>query len=110
MDMDDERARIRMAEGDVSEQTGSIPQLVITPVESKFVAFLWVAPVSALHLKPGFHYLNEVKIGIQLYVKLCVMKPRQLHFYLLESVLFLRRCWCRCQGWKFFRIFVSVWL
>lgn len=83
-DMDNERARIRMAEGDVSEQTGSIPQLVITPVESKFVAFLWVAPVSALHLKPGFHCLNEVKIGIQLYVKLCVMKPRQLHFYLLE--------------------------
>lgn len=77
-------ARIGVAEGDVSEETGSIPQLVITPVESKFMTFLWIAAVSALHLKLGFHYLNEMKISIQLYVKLCVIKHRLLHFYLLE--------------------------
>lgn len=64
MDTDNERARIRMAEGDVSEKTGSTPQLVITPVERKFVAFLWFAPLSALHLKPGLHYLNEEKIRV----------------------------------------------
>lgn len=64
MDRDSERARIRMAEGGVNEETGSIPQLVITPVESKFVPFLWIAPISASHLKPGFHCLNEVKIRI----------------------------------------------
>lgn len=43
---------------------GSIPQLVITPVESKYEPILWIAPISALHLKPGFYYLNEVKVRI----------------------------------------------
>lgn len=33
MDTDNESVRIRMAEGGVNEKTGSIPQLVITPVE-----------------------------------------------------------------------------
>lgn len=47
----------------------------------KFVPFLWIAPISALHLKPGFHCPNEVRIRN---VKLCVMKHRWWHFYLLE--------------------------
>lgn len=62
-------ARIGVAEGDVREETGSIPQLVIAPVESRSMTFVWIAAISALHLKLGFHYLNKMKIGIRLYVK-----------------------------------------
>lgn len=95
----------------VSKQAASRSWLVVTPVESKFVAFLWVAPVSALHLKPGFHCLNEVKIGIQLYVKLCVMKPRQLHFYLLEVCPVPKEVLVQVPRLEIvFHIFVSVWL
>lgn len=95
----------------VSKQAASRSWLVVTPVESKFVAFLWVAPVSALHLKPGFHCLNEVKIGIQLYVKLCVMKPRQLHFYLLEVCPVPKEVLVQVPRLEIvFHVFVSVWL
>lgn len=60
-------ARIGVAEGDLSEETGSIPQLVITPVESKFMTLLWIAAISALHLKFGFCDLNEMKIRASVY-------------------------------------------
>lgn len=60
---------IGIAEGDVRDERGSIPQLAITLVESRSVTFVWIAAISALHLKLGFHYLNKMKISIQLYVK-----------------------------------------
>lgn len=49
-------ARIWVAEGDVSEETGSILQLVIIPVESTFMTLLWIAAIAALHLKLGLNY------------------------------------------------------